>query len=87
VGGAIAGRKNMYKKMRFRPSATISAPQGKHVLQGVFWVTISNCNSRRSISRLVAEPRPEKLDNSEPSSSGYLEISTDPTRVRDHDSF
>jgi hypothetical protein len=77
----------MYKKMRFRPSATISAPQEKkYVLEGVFWVPISNCNSRRSISRLVPEPRPEKLDNSEPSSSGDL-ISTDPRRIRNHDSF
>jgi hypothetical protein len=57
----------MYKKIRSRLLAAISASQEKreYVLESVFWVPLSNCGSKRSTSRLVPELRSEKLDSSE----------------------
>jgi hypothetical protein len=79
----------MFKKIRSRLTAAISASQEKreYVLEDVFWVPIGNCRSKSSTSRLVPELRPERLDSSEASNSGDVAVIIDRKRLRGHDPF
>lgn len=62
----------MYRKIRSRVLAAISASQGKneYVLDGVFWVPVSNCSSIRSASSRAPEPRSQELDTDKTSNLG-----------------
>jgi len=67
---------NTNEKIHPRSSETISAPQGerKYILEGVFWVPISNCSSRHSTSLVLPELHSKKFDTVEVSSSDETEL-------------
>jgi hypothetical protein len=66
----------MNEKLRAQRPDANPAPDGerKYVLEGVFWVPISNSSHRRSTSSALPAPRPENLDTSEGASAGKTEF-------------
>jgi hypothetical protein len=66
----------MHKKIRSRLSTgnSVSQQESKYVLEEVFWVPISNCNSMRSTPPAIPELRAEKLETDEVSNLGQSEL-------------
>jgi hypothetical protein len=58
-----------------RPDANYGpAGESKYVLEGVFWVPVSNSSHRRSNSSALPAPRPENLDTREVASASETEL-------------